>query len=395
MAKSKTPTRAANKEVKNLIEDLLKKLHTSEVPEDLPCRGEQINKIEKFLRSVISPNGESSAMYISGVPGTGKTATVQTVVRRLEDEVGPTFKAIYINAMELIDPKEFFVRVYKEITQDSKRVGITTARRHLNLLFQSIDRKRPPIIIMIDELDHMCTKRQELIYDIFNWTTNERARVTVIAIANTLDLPERMLSQRIASRLGSNRLTFEPYTHQQIQSIITARLSDTTAFDDQVVELAGRKVAAISGDLRKAIEILRRAAELALDAKASRVSLEHVQSSIAETQSSIRMGYFQSLSEHGIELFRAATTQVMTTGVEEFRFYELFKHYLSFCAGQGLDGNELIAREIICTLSSMRLIIVAATTAHSHNWWHRKMQLGVPLQEALDFLKSYKNPDSP
>lgn len=42
-------------------------------------REPQIEKVEAFLRSVISAKGESSAMYISGVPGTGKTATVQTV----------------------------------------------------------------------------------------------------------------------------------------------------------------------------------------------------------------------------------------------------------------------------------------------------------------------------
>ena len=41
----------------------------------------------------------------------------------------------------------------------------------------------------------------QLIYDVFNWTTNEAGRVNVIAIANTLDLPERLLSQKVTSRL--------------------------------------------------------------------------------------------------------------------------------------------------------------------------------------------------
>lgn len=47
----------------------------------------------------------------------------------------------------------------------------------------------------------LLTKRQEVIYDIFNWTANSQARVNVIAISNTLDLPERMLNPRISSRL--------------------------------------------------------------------------------------------------------------------------------------------------------------------------------------------------
>lgn len=91
------------------------------------------------------------------------------------------------------------------------------------------DKRRPPIVILVDELDQLCTKKQEvrggcvlsrrfgvlekrlwqqrssfqLIYDIFNWTSVESARVSVMAIANTLDLPERMLSQRITSRIVS------------------------------------------------------------------------------------------------------------------------------------------------------------------------------------------------
>lgn len=52
-------------------------------------------------------------------------------------------------------------------------------------------------------MDLLCTKRQDVVYDIFNWSSNEESRVSVLAIANTLDLPERLLSRRVGSRLVS------------------------------------------------------------------------------------------------------------------------------------------------------------------------------------------------
>jgi origin recognition complex subunit 1 len=49
----------------------------------------------------------------------------------------------------------------------------------------------------------LLTKKQEVVYTIFNWAATPEAKVSIIAISNTLDLPERALSQRVASRLVS------------------------------------------------------------------------------------------------------------------------------------------------------------------------------------------------
>lgn len=55
-------------------------------------------------------------------------------------------------------------------------------------------------------MDLLCTRRQEILYDIFNWATMSESRLVVLAIANTLDLPERILTHRVSSRLVSTFL---------------------------------------------------------------------------------------------------------------------------------------------------------------------------------------------
>lgn len=56
-------------------------------------------------------------MYISGVPGTGKTATVHQVIRFLKEDYDagdiPFFKYIEINGMRLTDPHHAHVQILK------------------------------------------------------------------------------------------------------------------------------------------------------------------------------------------------------------------------------------------------------------------------------------------
>ena len=60
-----------------------------------------------------------SCMYISGVPGTGKTATVHEVIRSLvrghEDGELPSFKYLEINGMKLTEPRQAYVEILKVI----------------------------------------------------------------------------------------------------------------------------------------------------------------------------------------------------------------------------------------------------------------------------------------
>jgi origin recognition complex subunit 1 len=47
-------------------------------------------------------------------------------------------------------------------------------------------------IVLIDELDALVTKKQTLLYNLFDWPCHAHSRLLVIAIANTMDLPEKL-----------------------------------------------------------------------------------------------------------------------------------------------------------------------------------------------------------
>jgi len=113
----------------------------------------------------------------------------------------------------------------------------------------------------VDEIDHLLNRKQDVIYNLFDWPGRRHARLVVLGIANTMDLPERLIP-RVHSRLALKRLTFQAYTRTQLQTIISARLEGLNVFNSDAVELCSRKVASMTGDVRKALQICRRAAEL-------------------------------------------------------------------------------------------------------------------------------------
>ena len=54
----------------------------------------------------------------------------------------------------------------------------------------------------MDELDLLVTRKQTVIYNFFDWPNRRHSRLVVVAVANTMDLPERMLTHRYVATSG-------------------------------------------------------------------------------------------------------------------------------------------------------------------------------------------------
>lgn len=212
-------------------------------------------------------DGSGACIYISGTPGTGKTATVREVVSRLDDAVRADelddFIFVEINGMKITDPHQSYCLLWEALR--GQRVSPSQALDLLEREFSHPSPRRVPCVVLMDELDQLVTKTQSVMYNFFNWPGLRHSRLIVLAVANTMDLPERTLSNKISSRLGLTRITFPGYNHEQLMKIIQSRLEGVPGHivEPDAVQFASRKVAAVSGDARRALDICRRAVELA------------------------------------------------------------------------------------------------------------------------------------
>lgn len=244
-------------------------LHVSAVPHALPCRESEFETVHSHLEAAITA-GTGACIYISGTPGTGKTATVREVVASLQAAVAEEqlddFYFVEINGMKVTDPHQSYSLLWEALKGD--RVSSAHALELLEREFSTPSPRRVPCVVLMDELDQLVTRNQGVMYNFFNWPQLRHSRLIVLAVANTMDLPERTLSNKISSRLGLTRITFPGYTHTQLMTIIQSRLEGVgggkqVIVESDAVQFASRKVAAVSGDARRALDICRRAVEIA------------------------------------------------------------------------------------------------------------------------------------
>ena len=179
------------------------RLHLSSVPLTLPCRETAFETVFAHLEAAII-EGTGSCIYISGTPGTGKTATVREVIAQMRlaveaDEIDD-FIFVELNGMKITDPHQSYALLWEAIQGD--RVSASHALSLLNDEFSSPNPRRVPCVVLMDELDQLATKNQSVMYNFFNWPNLSHSRLIVLAVANTMDLPERTLSNKISSRLG-------------------------------------------------------------------------------------------------------------------------------------------------------------------------------------------------
>ncbi|XP_050674715.1 origin recognition complex subunit 1 [Leptidea sinapis] len=296
----------------------------------LPGRENQLEEILTFVRSRLLAN-RSGCMYISGMPGTGKTATVNTALKILKEEADlPEFQLVEINGMRIAEPRQAYVQIYKQLT--GKTVVWEQASTLLNKRFTNPGPRRTPTVLLVDELDALCNRRQDVLYSIMEWAANKTALLSVLAVANTMDLPERALAARVASRFGLIRLTFESYTYTQLQCIVATKLAGANVTSD-AVQLIARKVAAVSGDARRALALCSRALELAGDKQAG---LKEVQGALEEAASTVAVRAIRNCSPAEKLMLRAVAAEVERTGSEETT---LTRALMTAAAIVALDGR--------------------------------------------------------
>ncbi|XP_068676191.1 origin recognition complex subunit 1-like [Montipora foliosa] len=339
-----------------------KKLHVSAVPSSLPCRDKEFTDIYGFVEGKLV-DGTGGCMYISGVPGTGKTATVHEVIRsiqEIQDDL-PEFQFIEINGMKLTEPTQAYSTFLKLLT--GQKATPEHASNMLDRLFSNPAPDRDPVILLVDELDLLWTRKQNVLYNLFEWPTRRNSRLIVLAIANTMDLPERIMMKRVSSRLGLTRLTFQPYTFSQLQQIVMSRIEGLKAFEPDAVQLVSRKVAAVSGDARRCLDICRRAVEIA-DSRSKKkgnvlVGMNHVDEALQDMFSSPKIRAMMCLSYMEGLFLKAVIAEFRSSGLEEATFGDVYQQLLDFCRIEGVSSpSPSEAAAVCCRLGAWRLLLV-------------------------------------
>lgn len=246
------------------VDSLIQRFQEDSRPELLPFRDTEKQDIYKFFHEGLRKKGSQTALYITGMPGLGKTACVMEVIQKI-GVAGKDFTFIYINGLKLKTPLEFYSDFVYQLNGSILKPKM--AREYLigkfkgNVADQSevmeMEVDERPIILIIDEVDFLYTKDQGVFYNIFDWIHGQCANLVIACIANTLDFPDKVLP-KINSRMGKNVLIFKPYSSEEIFQILKERLDNSPIFNDLALKMIAKKVANFSSDIRKSLHICRK-----------------------------------------------------------------------------------------------------------------------------------------
>ncbi|CEP18191.1 hypothetical protein [Parasitella parasitica] len=252
------------------------------IPSRLIGRGDEREQMLSFWKQHVLSN-KPGCLYVSGMPGTGKTAMLTEVMRLMEDDImalrSHQVLTVVVNCMSVREPKQIYQKLIEELKPAAiiQQDVIKQAEELIN------SNKNKLNVVILDEIDSLITRDQEVLYKIFEWASLPTSRVVLIGIANALDLTDRILPRLRAKNCEPQLLNFNPYQVSEITSIIRDRLfsliedpedpfapppkaidgAPAPLIQANAIELCARKVAASMGDLRTALDVCRQAIELA------------------------------------------------------------------------------------------------------------------------------------
>lgn len=235
-------------------------LNTS-APSQLLCREVQITAMSSWLDSHLVSKKPGS-LYVSGAPGTGKTATLTYLLKTKTAK----YKEIFINCMVL----KSSIAIYREVAKQlNPKAAFKTERDALKVIEAAITASGEMVLLVLDEVDQLDSKNQDVLYTVFEWPALSGSRLALVGIANALDLTDRVLPRlQVRDVYKPQLLHYPPYTKQQLAEIINTRLANASdggppVITSRAVTFLAGKISSLSGDLRKALDVCRRALEMA------------------------------------------------------------------------------------------------------------------------------------
>ena len=258
-------------------------LEPSFIPNELPHRDAQIQKVAELTACALL--GDTSPSFLCyGPTGTGKTATIRYVSQKLEQqctEDKPWW--IYINCSVVSTPYRILAHIYNRIS-GSEKIPPTGLPKDIifKKLLGILDQKVQSIcFLVLDEIDMLTEKKKgnEILYDLTRLNENlDYCKTSVIGISNKLKFKD-YLDPRVISSLGQEHIVFPSYNADELRDILNKRAKiafHEGVIKDGVIPLCAALAAKEHGDARKALQLLRKAGELAARAQNKLVTRKHI-----------------------------------------------------------------------------------------------------------------------
>lgn len=228
-------------------------------------RDPEREKVSTFISGCVESQ-KGGCLYISGPPGTGKSAMVGEVCQDIDLS---SVKVSHVNCASMRSARDVYSRLIQDFGDETEIFKKSDGDRLKSMFLPS--KLQCLYLVSLDEMDHLLTGDSGVLQSLFEWSLHAKSSLILIGIANALDLTDRSLPQLKAKNLKPNLLPFLPYNAVSIANVITNKLRSLLPVGEEsdpkfvpflqpaAIQLCAKKVASQTGDLRKAFELIKRA----------------------------------------------------------------------------------------------------------------------------------------
>jgi len=362
-------------------------LTISFTPETITHRERQIDELGKVLAPALR-GGRPSNVFLYGRPGTGKTLVSKFVCSELE-KISKTnehnVRILYVNCkMKKVADTEY--RLLAELSnQLGKKVPFTglPTEQIYHMFFDTLDKKNQVAIIIVDEIDALVQKTgDEILYNLTRINQDlDNSKVSLIGITNNLGFVD-ILDPRIKSSLSEEELIFPPYNALELQDILKTRASMAfipNVLSEGVIEKCAALAAQEHGDARRALDLLRVAAEICERKYKEKITIDDVDS--AEEKIDI---------DRIVEIVRAQPKQSqavlksivdLTEENKEIQSGEIFDTYNEVCKNHGL--KTLTNRRVSDLVAELDMFGIINTKVISKGRYGRTRMVSLNLSNNI------------
>lgn len=254
-------------------------------PDRIVCRDEVLKEYTEVFKPIYKGRPPQNA-FLYGDTGVGKTAATKFLTRTLEEDLAE--KNAGLNEDEQVHLTVHRINCQNfttEQTTSSYQVAIGIINRLRNkgnritatgyapqdvydILYEELDKLGGTALIILDEVDRI-GEDDTLLYELPRARDNdyvEDVRIGVIGISNDYTF-RKNLSPKVKDSLCETEIKFPQYNAVELKEILEDRAQQALyddAYSDKDLQLcASLAYQEASGSARRAIRVLRRAAEIA------------------------------------------------------------------------------------------------------------------------------------
>ncbi|RLJ02721.1 MAG: cell division control protein Cdc6 [Candidatus Aenigmatarchaeota archaeon] len=361
------------------------------IPDKILHRDEQIMSIAKVLAPALKLE-QPSNLFIYGTTGTGKSVVIKHIFSELKSTNTTNLKPVYINCkLKKTADTEYRMLAYilRELNFPVPETGLPTESLY-NKLFELIDEKEQIILLALDELDALVKKIGDgLIYNLTRINTElKNAKISIIGISNDLSFTDD-LDPRVRSSLSEEEIIFPPYNALQLKDILQQRAKIALkpgVCSEGVIEKCAAIAAQEQGDARRALDLLRVAAELAERNEDKKITEKHVD--LAEQKLELdRVTELAKTQPRHSQLTLYSILKLFEKGKDQILTGDVYEVYLSLCKRNGY--KTLTQRRISDLISELDMLGLISTKVVSKGRYGRTREIRLAIaKKSFDILKS-------